>query len=271
MKKRIDILVVENNICETREKAKRNIMAGNILVDNMVVDKPGTLINEEAVIVLKNEAMRFVSRGGFKLEKAIIDFGIELSGRTCLDIGASTGGFTDCMLQNGAKKVYSIDVGYGQLDWKLRNDPRVICMERTNVRYLDTDIFKDDEVTFSSVDVSFISLKLILPVVKKSLSSNQFDVVVLIKPQFEAGREEVKKHGVVKDKSVHYRVISEIVQFASELDLNLENLSFSPITGPKGNIEFLAHFKLKSDFNETADISSIINEVVENAHSLLLI
>ncbi len=271
MKKRIDVLLVENNICETREKAKRNIMAGNILVNNMLVDKPGTMINEEATIILKKEALKFVSRGGLKLEKAIIEFGIELSNRSCLDIGASTGGFTDCMLQSGASKVYSIDVGYGQLDWKLRNDSRVICMERTNVRYLDISIFKDEEITFASIDVSFISLKLILPVVKRALSNNQIDIVVLIKPQFEAGREEVKKHGVVKDKSVHTRVINEIIEFANGLDLSLCNLSFSPITGPKGNIEFLAHFKLKSNFLENEEVSGIVNEVVEKAHSLLLI
>ena len=193
MKKRLDILLVEKNICLTREKAKRNIMAGNVYVNNLVCDKAGTLIDEDANINLKSEALKYVSRGGLKLEKALADFGIDLKNKVCIDIGASTGGFTDCMLQNGAQKVYSIDVGYGQLDWKHRNDSRVVCMERTNFRYIDTNLFENVNVNCASIDVSFISLKIILPVLVKIISKEQFDIIALIKPQFEAGREKLKK------------------------------------------------------------------------------
>ena len=268
MKKRLDILLVEKNICLTREKAKRNIMAGNVYVNNLVCDKAGTLIDEDANINLKSEALKYVSRGGLKLEKAIADFDIDLKNKVCIDIGASTGGFMDCMLQNGAQKVYSIDVGYGQLDWKLRNDSRVVCMERTNFRYIDTNLFENENVNFASIDVSFISLKIILPVLVKIISKEQFDIIALIKPQFEAGREEVKKNGVVKDASVHKRVIQEILMFAQGIGLEAQNLAYSPITGPKGNIEFLVHFNANCENNKDIDID--IDDVVGMAHNQLL-
>ncbi len=270
MKKRLDVLLVEKNICLTREKAKRNIMAGNVYVNNILCDKPGTMIDEKENIILKNEALKYVSRGGLKLEKAIMEFRIDLKNKTCMDIGASTGGFTDCMLQNGAKKVYSIDVGYGQLDWKLRNDSRVVCMERTNFRYIDSKLFENNIIEFASIDVSFISLRIILPVLVNILPSNNFDIVALIKPQFEAGREEVKKNGVIRDKEVHKRVINEIIDFAESLELILNDISFSPITGPKGNIEFLVHLRNKSElyFDNMSHID--IDEVVEKAHESLI-
>ncbi len=264
MKKRIDILLVEKNICLTREKAKRNIMAGNVYVDNLVCDKAGTMVDEDANIVLKADLLNYVSRGGLKLEKAIIDFKIDLKNKVCIDIGASTGGFTDCMIQNGARKVYSVDVGYGQLDWKLRNDPRVVCMERTNFRYIDEDLFKNENIEFASIDVSFISLKMILPVLLKIISKRYFDVIALIKPQFEAGREEVKKKGVVKDSLVHKRVIQEILIFAENIGLKTQNISYSPITGPKGNIEFLVHFNSSCEVNSEINIDGVVDMAHKN-------
>lgn len=267
MKKRIDQLLVELNICETREKAKRNIMAGNVSADNQIINKPGTLVDDSCDIKLKKEEIPYVSRGGLKLQKALEEFEIDLTGKTCIDIGASTGGFTDCMLQHGALKVYSVDVGYGQLDWKLRNDPRVVCMERTNIRYADENLFPD-LISFASIDVSFISLRLVLPVAAKIIEESS-DIIALIKPQFEAGREEVKKHGVVKDEKVHIRVIKEIISYAIENQLELQDLSFSPVTGPKGNIEFLAHFKKLTHTLESSDIDQKVREVVEQAHLTL--
>ncbi len=267
MKKRIDQLLVDLNICETREKAKRNIMAGNVSSNNQVINKPGTLVDENSDIRLKKEEIPYVSRGGLKLEKALREFEIDLTDKTCIDIGASTGGFTDCMLKHGANKVYSVDVGYGQLDWKLRNDPRVVCMERTNIRYADEQLFTD-KITFASIDVSFISLRLVLPVAAKIIEEAS-DIIALIKPQFEAGREEVKKHGVVKDKNVHMRVINEIISYASDNRLYLYNLSFSPVTGPKGNIEFLAHFIKQNEVSEHTSTENKVIEIVEKAHLTL--
>lgn len=265
MKKRLDILLVDLGFFDSREKAKRNIMAGNIIVGNFMVDKAGTLVDEEEVIKIKNDSIPYVSRGGLKLAKALKYFSIDLENKICFDIGASTGGFTDCMLQNKAQKVYSIDVGYGQLDWKLRQNPQVISMERTNIRYLDPSTI-EDRGDFATIDVSFISLRLVLPVVKKLLTS-EGEIIALIKPQFEAGREEVKKHGVVKDLKVHKRVIEEILNFAQENDLYLKGLTYSPITGPKGNIEFLAHFSLKKDSNQNLNNLEYIEDIVNKAHN----
>lgn len=265
MKKRLDILLVELGFFDSREKAKRNIMAGNVIVGNFMVDKAGTLVDEEEIIKIKNDSLPYVSRGGLKLEKALKYFSIELDNKICFDIGASTGGFTDCMLQNNAKKVYSIDVGYGQLDWKLRQNPQVISMERTNIRHLDPSSI-EDKGEFATIDVSFISLRLVLPVVKNLLTSKG-EIIALIKPQFEAGREEVKKHGVVKDLKVHKRVIEEILKFAQQNDLYIKGLTYSPITGPKGNIEFLAYFSLNKDLNQSLNIIEYIGEIVDKAHN----
>ncbi len=265
MKKRLDILLVEKNICLTREKAKRNIMAGNVYVNNLVCDKAGTLIDEDANINLKSEALKYVSRGGLKLEKAIADFDIDLKNKVCIDIGASTGGFTDCMLQNGAQKVYSIDVGYGQLDWGLRNDPRVVCMEKTNIRYVVPEDIQEAP-QFSSIDVSFISLtKVLLPV--RNILSQDGQLVCLIKPQFEAGREKVGKKGVVRDKAVHEEVIERIITFALENGFSVHHLEYSPIKGPEGNIEYLVHIE-KSD-EAIKEESVDIHAVVEAAHGEL--
>jgi len=265
MKKRLDILLVELGFFDSREKAKRNIMAGNVIVGNFMVDKAGTLVDEEEIIKIKNDSLPYVSRGGLKLEKALKYFSIELDNKICFDIGASTGGFTDCMLRNNAKKVYSIDVGYGQLDWKLRQNPQVISMERTNIRHLDPSSI-EDKGEFATIDVSFISLRLVLPVVKNLLTSKG-EIIALIKPQFEAGREEVKKHGVVKNLKVHKRVIEEILKFAQQNDLYIKGLTYSPITGPKGNIEFLAYFSLNKDLNQSLNIIEYIGEIVDKAHN----
>ena len=242
-------------------------MAGNVYVNNLVCDKAGTLIDEDANINLKSEALKYVSRGGLKLEKAIADFDIDLKNKVCIDIGASTGGFTDCMLQNGAQKVYSIDVGYGQLDWKLRNDSRVVCMERTNFRYIDTNLFENENVNFASIDVSFISLKIILPVLVKIISKEQFDIIALIKPQFEAGRGQVGKKGVVKDPAVHEAVINRVAEVAKGLGLQPVNVSYSPITGPEGNIEYLLH--LANSAEAQPDFAERVVQTVAAAHANL--
>ena len=235
-KQRIDVLLVEKGFFSSREKARAAVMAGQILANRERIDKAGTTVDEEAVIEIKGTTLPYVSRGGLKLEKAIQLFGLTLSGAVCADIGASTGGFTDCMLQNGAQKVYAIDVGYGQLDWKLRNDPRVVVMERTNIRNVTADHFSDP-LDFISVDVSFISLKLVLPVIVPLLAP-EAKLVALIKPQFEAGREQVGK-GVIRNPAVHQQVISQVIQTVRSLSLSPEGISHSPIRGPKGNIEFL--------------------------------
>ena len=229
-KERLDILLVEKGICESREKAKTNIMAGLIFVDGQRVDKAGEKVKVDSDIVFKGEKLKYVSRGGLKLEKAMNTFGIDLTDKVCMDIGASTGGFTDCMLQNNASKVFAVDVGYGQFAWKLRTDERVVCMEKTNIRYVtpeDIGIALD----FASIDVSFISLRTIMPAVK-ALLGDKGEVVALIKPQFEAGRDKVGKKGVVRDKEVHLEVINTIVNFLMENELNILGLSYSPIKGP---------------------------------------
>ena len=236
-KERLDILLVERGLAASREKAKAIIMSGIVYVDGEKEDKAGSTFPENADIVVKGSTLKYVSRGGLKLEKAMTSFDIELAGKICMDVGASTGGFTDCMLQNGAVKVYSVDVGHGQLDWGLRNDERVVCMEKTNIRYVKpSDI--DEPLDFASIDVSFISLtKVLLPV--KNLLKENGDIVCLIKPQFEAGREKVGKKGVVRDKKVHAEVIEMVISYAVSIELYPLMLDFSPVKGPEGNIEYL--------------------------------
>ena len=241
MKKRLDVLVFERGFADSREKAKAIIMSGEIFVDNQKADKCGQSYDENVNIEFRGKAPKYVSRGGLKLEKAIDRFNLDLTGRITMDIGASTGGFTDCMLQNGAEKVYSIDVGYGQLAWKLRNDSRVVNLERTNMRNVTSEQVPDS-IDFFSIDVSFISLKLLLPVARKLLSDNA-EAVCLIKPQFEAGREKVGKKGVVRDPAVHAEVVQGIYDFCLENGYSVLNLDYSPIKGPEGNIEYLIHLK----------------------------
>jgi len=247
MKERLDVLLVSQGYAASREKAKAVIMAGNVFINGQREDKPGTAFDPEKIKTLevKGNALKYVSRGGLKLEKALKVFPISLTGKLCMDIGSSTGGFTDCMLQNGAAKVYSIDVGNGQLDWKLRNDSRVVCMERTNFRYLtERDIA--EKIDFASCDVSFISLtKILIPA--GNLLKEDGQMVCLIKPQFEAGREKVGKKGVVRDKQVHKEVIRKIMDFADLVGFEVLNLSFSPIRGPEGNIEYLLFLQKNAD------------------------
>ena len=251
-KERLDILLVEKGICESREKAKTNIMAGLIFVDGQRVDKAGEKVKVDADIVFKGEKLKYVSRGGLKLEKAMNTFGIDLTNKVCMDIGASTGGFTDCMLQNNAAKVFAVDVGYGQFAWKLRTDERVVCMEKTNIRYVTPDDI-GVSLDFASIDVSFISLRTIMPAVK-ALLGDKGEVVALIKPQFEAGRDKVGKKGVVRDKEVHLEVINTIINFLLENELNVLGLSYSPIKGPEGNIEYLMHIKKCTEPQNSADV-----------------
>jgi 23S rRNA (cytidine1920-2'-O)/16S rRNA (cytidine1409-2'-O)-methyltransferase len=239
-KERIDVLLVERGLFETREKAKAAVMAGLVLVGGERCDKPGTKIPEDAAISVKGEVHPYVSRGGLKLEKALRAFGIDLNGRVMMDIGASTGGFTDCALQHGARRVYAIDVGYGQLAWSLRQDERVVVMERTNFRHMDPDAFEHERPDAASIDVSFISLKLILPVLYRFLQPGG-DVIALVKPQFEAGKENVGKNGIVRDPDIHEAVLVDIGQFAVSIGFSLHGLDYSPITGGEGNIEFLLH------------------------------
>lgn len=237
MKERLDVLLVSRGLAASREKAKAMIMAGQVYVDGQKEDKAGTMFRQEAAIEVRGNTLKYVSRGGLKLEKAMKSFGLKLDGRVCMDVGASTGGFTDCMLQNGAVKVYSVDVGHGQLDWGLRNDPRVVCMEKTNIRYVTTEDIEESP-SFVSIDVSFISLTKVLGPVR-DLMEEQGQIVSLIKPQFEAGREKVGKKGVVRDAKVHLEVIEKVIEFARSLELTVLGLDFSPIKGPEGNIEYL--------------------------------
>ena len=260
-KQRLDNFLVENGYIETRSKAQSLIMAGSVYVNNQKALKAGEQIKGDETIEVRDNGIKYVSRGGLKLEKALKVFPIDLSGKICMDIGASTGGFTDCMLKNGAVRVYSIDVGYGQLAWKLRTDDRVINMERTNFRYVTYDEISDD-IDFFSVDVSFISLKLILPPAFKLLKESGYGVC-LIKPQFEAGRDRVGKKGVVRDINVHKEVIEEVISFTKEIGFKVLGLDYSPIKGPEGNIEYLMFIGKTGD---NADIN--INEIVENSHSL---
>jgi len=264
-KERLDVLLVEKNFFDSRERAKRIIMSGKVLVDDKKIEKAGTLVNRDCEIRLLGEDIPFVSRGGLKLDKAIKKFNIELRGKITADIGASTGGFTDCMLQNGAVKVFAVDVGYGQLAWKLRNDSRVINMERTNIRNVTRDMIKED-INFASIDVAFISLDKVLPVVFDLLSADG-EVVALIKPQFEAGRENVGKKGVVRDKKIHLEVIEKVLNFAGEVGFSINGLTFSPIKGPEGNIEYLTYL-IKN--NETSAVEyELIDKIVDSAHEEL--
>ena len=251
MKKRLDVLLTERGLAPSREKAKARIMAGIVYVNNQKEDKAGTSFPEDAVVEVRGQGLRYVSRGGLKLEKAMQAFPIDLTGRYCMDIGASTGGFTDCMLQNGAAGVYAIDVGYGQLDWKLREDPRVICMEKTNFRYVKPEDLDPARMPdFASVDVSFISLSKILPPAHAILPAGG-EMVCLIKPQFEAGREKVGKKGVVRDPRVHIEVIENVLQIAQGAGFAVLGLSWSPIRGPEGNIEYLMHLRRLADDTTT--------------------
>ena len=265
MKQRLDAALVERGLVSGRDKAKGIIMAGQVYVDGQKADKPGQQVDEKALIEIRGEALAYVSRGGLKLEKAIGTFGIGLDGLTCADIGASTGGFTDCMLQNGAAKVYSVDVGYGQLAWKLRGDPRVVNLERTNVRYL-TQQQIPEELDFVSVDVSFISLGLVLPVVHRLLKNN-CKAICLVKPQFEAGREKVGKKGVVRDPAVHREVIDKVLAVSQGLDFSALGLSWSPVKGPEGNIEYLLLLQKGGD-GPVID-SETVNGVVAESHAAL--
>ena len=272
MKERLDVLLVKKGLAPSREKAKAVIMAGSVYVDGQKEDKAGSVFDEEgAQIEVRGHALPYVSRGGLKLEKALKVFPITLTDKICMDIGASTGGFTDCMLQNGAAKVYSVDVGYGQLDWKLRQDERVVCMEKTNFRYMTPEDIPD-MLDFASVDVSFISLdKILTPAY--ALLREQGEMVALIKPQFEAGREKVGKKGVVRDPKVHEEVITKIVRHADEVSFEVLDLSYSPIRGPEGNIEYLIHLKKNPERTIYPDILAVfekkIKEIVEEAHQEL--
>ena len=267
-KQRLDVLLVEKGLAPSREKAIAIIMAGIVYVDGNKEDKAGTTFPENAVIEVKGKTLPYVSRGGLKLEKAMQKFPITLSGKVCMDVGSSTGGFTDCMLQNGATKVYAIDVGHGQLAWKLRNDERVVCMEKTNIRYVVPEDI-DELAAFSSIDVSFISLtKVLLPV--KNLLTEDGQVVCLIKPQFEAGREKVGKKGVVRDRAVHEEVIRMVMDYASSIDFYPLALDFSPVKGPEGNIEYLLFLSKNKQDQEIVDASSIdIKAVVTASHDTL--
>lgn len=265
MKERLDILLVKRGLAPSREKAKTMIMEGNVFVDNNREDKAGSSFDENAKIEIKGNTLKYVSRGGLKLEKAMTHFGITLDGKVCMDIGASTGGFTDCMLQNGASKVYAVDVGYGQFAWKLRQDERVVCMEKTNIRYVTPEDIAD-RLDFASVDVSFISLTKVLGPAR-ALLQDDGEMVCLIKPQFEAGREKVGKKGVVRDKAVHEEVIHKVIDFALETGFSILNLEYSPIKGPEGNIEYLVYIR-KTEEGSMADTVDI-HAVVEAAHGEL--
>lgn len=265
MKKRIDVLLFERGLAPSREKARTLIMAGSVYVNNQKFDKPGDTVSDDAEIEVRGSTLKYVSRGGLKLEKAMQLFPIDLNGKICMDIGASTGGFTDCMLQNGAQKVYSVDVGYGQLAWQLRQDPRVVNLERTNARYLTREQVPE-EIDFFSVDVSFISLRIILPAVRPLLMDGGL-AVCLIKPQFEAGREKVGKKGVVRDRAVHEEVVETICRFAVENGYSVLGLTFSPVKGPEGNIEYLVYLEKSDAPVHTADCTP--HSVVEESHAAL--
>lgn len=264
MKERLDVLMVSQGLAQSREKAKAMIMAGSVYVNGQKEDKAGTAFDPaKADIQVKGHTLPYVSRGGLKLEKALRDFGVDPTGYVCSDSGASTGGFTDCLLQKGAKKVFAIDVGYGQLAWKIRNDPRVVCMERTNIRYVTPEDIKEP-LDLSVVDVSFISLKIVLPAIRELLKPTG-QALCLIKPQFEAGREAVGKKGVVRDPAVHRQVLEGFLKLAAELKFTVLGLTFSPVKGPEGNIEFLAHLSRAPGEGIAPDTA----EIVEKAHTAL--
>lgn len=259
-KKRLDVLMTERALAESRQKAQAIIMAGQVYVNGQKVDKAGAPVGEDAQIEVRGKTLAYVSRGGLKLEKAVKRWPIQLSGTVCADIGSSTGGFTDCMLQQGAEKVYAVDSGYNQLDWRLRNDPRVVCMERTNARYLTQEQIPE-ALDFFSVDVSFISLRLILPPMRQ-LIKHEGEAVCLIKPQFEAGREKVGKKGVVRDPAVHLEVLEHFLQHAKESGFTVKDITFSPIKGPEGNIEYLGYISAM----EGPDYEGNLEELVRQSH-----
>ena len=264
IKKRLDVLLVERLYAETRSKAQAIIMSGNVYVNGQKADKPGTSFEETVEIEVRGAVCPYVSRGGLKLEKALRDFGVKPEGYVCSDSGASTGGFTDCLLQQGAKKVFAIDVGYGQLDWKIRSDERVVVMERTNIRYVTPEDL-GEPLDLSVVDVSFIGLEIVLPAIKNLLKQDSGQVLCLIKPQFEAGKENVGKKGVVRDHKIHQMVLDNFVSLVGSLGFSILGLTFSPVKGPEGNIEFLGHLTL-------ADVSGIVPDtadLVAQAHKTL--
>ncbi len=262
---RIDQYIFEQGFAPSRERAKALVMAGQVYINGEKAEKPGQQVSQPAEIELRGEQLAYVSRGGLKLEKALQTFSAHPGGKVCMDIGASTGGFTDCMLQNGAKTVYAVDVGYGQLDWKLRQNPNVVILERTNIRHI-TKTQAPTPVDFFTIDVSFISLKLVFPAIVPLLSEHA-EGICLIKPQFEAGRGQVGKNGVVKDRAIHQDVIKKCIQYASDNGLSCINISYSPIKGPKGNIEFLMHVT-QQNHDSTLD-NQIVLDVVQQAHSNL--
>lgn len=266
-KERLDVVLVNNSLAPSREKAKTLIMTGNVFVNGQREDKVGTKIDPSSEIEVKGNPLPFVSRGGLKLDKAIKAFDINLEGMICMDVGASTGGFTDCMLQNGAIKVYSVDVGYGQLDWRLRQDPRVVCMEKTNVRYI-TNEHVNDLLDFISIDVSFISLKKILLPVKLLMKENA-NCVCLIKPQFEAGRDKVGKKGVVREKGTHLEVINSVIEYAVSIGFEPLNLNYSPIKGPEGNIEYLLYIRNSNKIEIDEELLKSVKNIVDYAHEKL--
>lgn len=265
MKERLDVLLVSRGLAASREKAKAVIMAGQVYVKGQKEDKAGSMFDAEAEIEVRGNTLKYVSRGGLKLEKAMECFGVEIEGKVCMDVGSSTGGFTDCMLQNGAVKVYSVDVGHGQLDWKLRNDSRVVCMEKTNIRYVTPEDIQEAP-EFASIDVSFISLTKVLGPVRELLTP-EGEIVSLIKPQFEAGREKVGKKGVVRDPAVHEEVINKVVAFAHSLGFETKALEYSPIKGPEGNIEYLLWMKKQEE--SSCQVPFSVEEVVKAAHGAL--
>ena len=263
-KERLDILLVEKGIITSRERAKACIMEGRVYVNGQKVDKAGEKVSVDSDIEYRGDTLKYVSRGGLKLEKAMKTWNLTLDGKVCMDIGASTGGFTDCMLQNGASKVFAVDVGYGQFAWKLRTDERVVCMERTNIRYVTPEDIDNDLLDFASIDVSFISLKKIMPATL-GLLKDDGEVVALIKPQFEAGREKVGKKGVVREISTHKEVVHGIIDFLLEQDLNVLGVGYSPIKGPEGNREYLVYFTKNKD-KESSFVREDIDAVVEASH-----
>ena len=257
-KKRLDVAVTEQGLAESRQKAQAIIMAGQVYVNGQKVDKAGAPVREDDKLEVRGKQLRYVSRGGLKLEKAMACWPITLDGAVCADIGASTGGFTDCMLQNGAAKVYAVDVGYNQLDWRLRTHPQVVCMERTNARYLTKEQIPE-ELDFFSVDVSFISLKLILPALRPLMKEGR-EGVCLVKPQFEAGREKVGKNGVVRDPAVHLEVLEHFLSHAAEAGFSVKDITFSPIKGPEGNIEYLGYLYAGEDPAYGGDLKALVEE-----------
>ena len=267
MKERLDVLLVKRNLAESREKAKAIIMSGNVFVEGQREDKAGTTFSDEVQIEIKGHTMPYVSRGGLKLEKAITNFDVDLEGKVCTDVGSSTGGFTDCMLQNGARKVFAIDVGRGQLAWKLRQDDRVVCMEKTNIRYVTPEDL-GEKIDFSSIDVSFISLTKVLEPIRNYLKPDG-EIVALIKPQFEAGREKVGKKGVVREKSTHHEVIELVTSYAASIGFQILGIEFSPIKGPEGNIEYLVHLKKSEVGSNLPDMEDALYQVVEAAFEAL--